>query len=146
MTNYTQFGKNVIFCAPAQMLDQPIRKESRASVAILPGAVVSLNVDGDFVNGPGDYSYVADRDHLAQMPVTEAYEAQDRVTAFELVSGIRLNCRGADGAEFAEDQPVFAQPDGTVSATGADGATAIGHAAETITTSTAQPLVTIKFK
>lgn len=146
MTNYTQFGKNVIFCAPAQMLDQAIRKESRASAEIMPGAVVSLNGDGDFVNGPGDFSYVADRDHLAQMPVTEAYEAGDRVTSFEPDPRIRLNCRGADGAEFAEDQPVFAQTDGTVSATGADGATPFGYGAETITTSTAQPLVTIKFK
>lgn len=147
MANYTQFGKNVIFCAPAQMLDQPIRKESPADGEILPGAVISLNGDGNLVNGPGDFSYVADRDHLTQRAIDEGYEAGDLVTAFELTSGLRLNCRAADGVVFAEDQPVYALADGGVTSTDpADGTASIGFAAESITTTTAQPLVTVKFK
>ncbi|WP_106478115.1 hypothetical protein [Phytohalomonas tamaricis] len=146
MANYTQFGKNVIFCAPAQMLDQPIRKESPVAAALLPGTVVSLDADGRFAAGAGSVSYVLDRDHLGQGFIDDAYEADDVATAFYPQSALILNVRAAAATAFTEDAPVFVGTDGTITATDpADGTAAYGFAAETITTGDAPELVAVKF-
>lgn len=141
------YGKNVIFCAPAQMLEQPIREEAKAGAAILPGQVVSKASDGRFVVGAGDFSYVADKDHLAQRDVTQAYAENDIVTAFQPTSGLQVNVRAAADAAFTEGQPVYAGADGNVTTTDpADGTAVFVYAAETITVTADQPLVTVKFK
>ncbi|WP_069383971.1 hypothetical protein [Halomonas caseinilytica] len=146
MTNFTKYGKNVIFCAPAQMLDQPLRKEAPVAAAHLPGTVVHLDANGKFAAGPGDVSYVLDKDHLGQGFIDTAYEIDDRATAFYGQSGLVLNVR-ADGSQtIAEDAPLWAQAGGTLTATDpADGSAPYGHAAEPITTGTGAELVAVKF-
>lgn len=146
MSNYTQYGKNVIFCAPAQMLGQPLRKESPVAAALLPGTVVRLDANGKFAAGPGDVSYVLDKDHLGQGFIDTAYEADDRATAFYCGPGLILNVLADGEQEIVEDAPLFAGADGTLAVTDpADGTAAIGYAAETITTGTGSELVAVKF-
>lgn len=146
MSNYTQYGKNVIFCGPAQMLDQPIRKESPVASSPLPGTIVYLDGDGKFAAGPGSKSYVLDKDHLGQGSIDTAYKADDRATAFYCGPGLILNVLADGGQDIAEDAPLFATAGGTLTATDpADGSTAIGYAAEIITTGTGAELVAVKF-
>lgn len=147
MSNYTQYGKNVIFCGPAQMLDQPIRKESPVLAEVLPGTVVHLNADGKFTAGAGDVNYVLDKDHLAQQFVDQPYEADDIATAFYCQGpGLILNVRAGAGLEIAEDEPLFATADGTVTnADPGEGAAALGYAAESLTVGDAPELVAAKF-
>ncbi len=146
MTNHTKFGKNVIFCAPAQMLDQPIRKESPVAATPQPGTVVSLDSDGKFAAGPGAVSYVLDRDHLGHRGVDESYEADDRATAFCTQSGLILNVRTDGSQAIDEDDPLWVGAGGTLTATDpADGSAAFGHSAETVTTGTDPELVAVKF-
>ncbi|WP_110599825.1 hypothetical protein [Salinicola lusitanus] len=146
MSNYTQYGKNVIFCAPAQMLDQPLRKESPVAAETLPGTVVHLDANGKFAAGPGNVSYVLDRDHLGQAPVDVAYTADDLATAFYCGPGLILNVLADGSQDIVEDAPLFATSGGTLTATDPeDGSTSIGNAAETITTGTSSELVAVKF-
>lgn len=144
MTNYTKYGKNVIFCAPAQNIEQALRKESPVAAALKPGTVVSLDVDGKFAAGPGDVSYVLDVDHLAHQGISDAYEADDRATAFSPEPRVILNVLAGSGETVEEDAPLYAQADGTVSVTQADTEPVFGYAAETVTT-TAEQLVAVKF-
>lgn len=147
MANHTQYGKGVILCAPAQMLDQPLRKESPVAAETLPGTVVHLDVDGKFAAGPGSVSYVLDRDHLGQEPVDVAYAADDLATAFYCRGpGLVLNVLTDGSQGIAEDSPLFVTAGGTLTATDpADGTTAIGYAAETLSTGTGAELVAVKF-
>lgn len=146
MTNFTKYGKNVIFCAPAQMLDQPIRKESPVAAALLPGTVVSLDADGKFAAGAGSVSYVLDRDHLGHEPIDIAYEVDDVATAFYPQSALILNVRTDAAQTIDEDDPLWVGATGTLTATDpADGSVAFGHAAESITTGAAPELVAVKF-
>lgn len=146
MANYAKYGKNVIFCAPAQMLDQPNRKESPVAAALMPGTVVHIDANGAFAAGAGDVSYVLDRDHLGHEPIDTAYEVDDQATAFWPQPGLILNVRAAAATTFAEDAPVFVGADGTITATDpADGTAAYGYAAESITTGDAPELVAVKF-
>lgn len=146
MSNHTKFGKGVIFCAPAQMLDQPLRKESPVAAETLPGTVVHLDANGKFAAGPGNVSYVLDKDHLGQGAIDDAYEADDRATAFYCGPGLILNVLADGEQEIVEDAPLFAGAGGTLTATDpADGTAAIGNAAETITTGTGSELVAVKF-
>jgi len=150
MTNYTQYGKNVIFCGPAQMLDQPIRKESPVAAQVLRGTVVHL-VAGEFAAGQGDLGYVLDRDHLGHEFVDVPYDAGARATAFWPQSGLVLNVLADAGQEIAEDDPLFVGSAGTLTATaptpgeGEPAAVPYGYAAETITTGDAPELVAVKF-
>ncbi|MEC8917122.1 MAG: hypothetical protein VX796_05820 [Pseudomonadota bacterium] len=146
MSNYTKFGKGVIFCAPAQMLDQPLRKESPVASSPLPGTVVHLDGNGKFAAGPGDVSYVLDKDHLGQGFIDTAYEADDRATAFYCGPGLIMNVLADGEQEIVEDAPLFPTAGGTLTITDpADGTAAIGYAAETITTGTGSELVAVKF-
>lgn len=146
MTNFTKWGKHVIFCAPAQMLDQPIRKESPVAAALLPGTVVSLDADGRFAAGAGSVSYVLDRDHLGQGFIDDAYEVDDVATAFYPQSALVLNVRTAAGLDVTEDAPLYIGADGVLELAGTDETrTVFGFAAETITTGDAPELVAVKF-
>lgn len=146
MTNFTKYGKNVIFCAPAQMLDQPLRKEAPVAGTYLPGTVVHLDVDGKFAAGPGDVSYVLDKDHLGQGFVDTAYEVDDRATAFYGQSGLIPNVLGDGSQNIVEDAPLWAGATGTLTATDpADGSAPYCNAAESITTGTDPELVAVKF-
>lgn len=144
MTNYTKYGKNVIFCAPAQNLEQALRKESQVAAALKPGSVVSLDGDGKFAAGAGDVSYVLDLDHLGHQSVGDAYEADDRATAFSPEPRVILNVRVAASETIAEDAPLWAVSDGTVTAVDPTGTEVFGYAAEAVTT-TAEQLVAVKF-
>ncbi|MDF3917511.1 hypothetical protein P3W43_01435 [Salinicola salarius] len=148
MSNYTKFGKGVIFCAPAQMLDQPLRKESPVDGDYLPGTVVHYDAAAKrFTAGPGDVTYVLDKDHLGQMPVDVAYTAGDLATAFYCKGpALILNVLADGEQEIVEDDPLFPTAGGTLTITDpADGTAAIGNAAETITTGTGSELVAVKF-
>ncbi|MBZ5486909.1 hypothetical protein HW452_05155 [Halomonas aquamarina] len=146
MANHTKWGKNVIFCGPAQMLEQPLRKESPVASSPLPGTIVHLDANGKFAAGPGDVSYVLDKDHLGQEFIDTAYTADDTATAFYCGPGLILNVLTDGEQDIVEDAPLFATAGGTLTATDpADGSTAIGHAAETLTTGTGSELVAVKF-
>ncbi|WP_417861859.1 hypothetical protein [Vreelandella venusta] len=146
MSNYTQWGKNVIFCGPAQMLDQPIRKESPVLAETLPGTVVHLNADGLFEAGPGSLSYVLDKDHLGHEFVQTPYEADDIATAFWPQSGLVLNVLTAATLEIVEDEPLFITATGTLTNVDpADGTAAYGYAAESLTVGASPELVAVKF-
>lgn len=145
MSNYTQYGKNVIFCGPAQMLDQPIRKESPVLGAYLPGTVVHLNADGIFEAGPGSLSYVLDKDHLGHAFVQTPYEADDIATAYWPGPGLVLNVRTAATLEIVEDAALYIGTDGTLTTTAPEGGQAYGYAAESLTTGDAPELVAVKF-
>lgn len=144
MTNYTKYGKSVIFCAPAQNIEQALRKESPVAAAIKPGSVVSLDGDGKFAAGEGDVNYVLDVDHLGHQSVDDEYEVDDRATAFSPEPRVILNVRVGTGETVTEDDPVYIKNDGTVTVTQAGTEPVFGYAAETVTT-TAEQLVAVKF-
>lgn len=143
----TKFGKNVIFCGPAQMLEQPIRKEAMTAASIAPGTLVALNGEGKFAASGTGLLYVLDRDHLGQQPVTRSYDAGDLATAFWPVSGVIINVRAAPSLKIAEDYAIYANADGTVTnVKPADtGAKPIGYAAESLITNDVPALLAVKF-
>ncbi|MDT8895785.1 hypothetical protein RSO41_14095 [Halomonas sp. I1] len=142
----TQYGKNVIFCGPAQMLDQPIRKEAPVAAASAPGAVAHLDGDGKLAIGGGSVCYVLDKDHLGGGQIDEEYEAGDRATAFYGQSGLVLNVRAEGGQTISEDAPLWPTSTGTLTATDpADGTAVLGHSAENVTTGGSPQLVAVKF-
>lgn len=140
------FGKNVIFCAPAQNLEEPIRKEAATAAVLTPGSVVSLDGDGKFAAGADDFGYVLDKDHLGQGAVDADYASGDLATAYQPTSGLVLNVQGKASDAFTEDAPVYVTATGTVTVTQAADEPVFGYAAEAITTTADAPLVAIKFK
>ncbi|RUR48800.1 hypothetical protein [Vreelandella populi] len=152
MSNYTQWGKNVIFCGPAQMLDQANRKESPVAGEYLPGTVVHYDAEQrKFVAGPGSLNYVLDKDHLGQGFIDTPYQEDDVATAFWPQSALVYNLRTAAGLEVAEDDALYIGADGVLTTEaptpdeGEAASAAYGFAAETITTGEAPELVAVKF-
>lgn len=143
----TKFGKNVIFCGPAQMIEHPIRKEAMTAAGIAPGTLVALNGEGKFAASGTGLLYVLDRDHLGQQPVTRSYDAGEIATAFWPASGVILNVRAAPGLKIAEDYAVYASANGMVTNVKPADADAkpIGYAAESLITNDAPALLAIKF-
>ncbi|WP_252108834.1 MULTISPECIES: hypothetical protein [unclassified Halomonas] len=151
MSNYTQWGKNVIFCGPAQMLEQANRKESPVAGPYLPGTVVHYDeAQGEFVAGAGSVSYVLDRDHLGGGFVSTAYADDDLATAFWPEPKLVLNVRTAAGLDIQEDEPMYIGADGVLTnaapeATDGETLKPYCYSAETIQTGSEIELVAQKF-
>ena len=139
---------NVIRVAPATKNDTT-KVEKPADAALSPGHIIIANSTNEFLkhatDGAGGMVFVADVNILDG--VADAYAAGDTVQAYQPVSGETYQVRAQTGQALVKDiTPLTSDGAGRVRVGVVGTDTIIAYAAETVTTSTNEQLVLVKFK
>lgn len=137
---------NKIYAGPFTEATPQVR-EALASVAILPGSLISLNAQGQFVlamAGGAAKVYVAQDNYLTMKGVDTAYAVGETTIGMELLDEQFFNLRFPTGVNIAQDAAITVGTNGKA-ALAAAGNVVIGYAEEAYNnTSGADQLVRVR--